>query len=49
MLEESTIEDIVIQSYIDIYASWVAQNKPQKQIDIIQSRMLELIKRKQSK
>mgnify|MGYP001249088995 FL=1 len=49
MESESNNEDIVIKSYLELYLRSLNDSKPQKFIDIIKSRMLTLIKRKQDK
>ena len=47
MENESNIEDTVIKSYVELYLRSLNDSKPQKFINIIKGRMLELIKRKQ--
>lgn len=47
MQSESDLEDIVIQSYVELYLKSLNESKPHKFVQIIKKRMLELIKRKQ--
>jgi hypothetical protein len=47
MESEANLEDIAIKSYLELYLRSLNDSKPQKFINIIKGRMLELIKRKQ--
>lgn len=47
MQSESDIEDIVIQSYVELYLKSLNESRPHRFVQIIKKRMLELIKRKQ--
>ena len=49
MESESVLEDIAIKSYLELYLRSLNDSKPQKFINIIKKRMLELIRRKQLK
>ena len=49
MISESDTENIVIKSYLELYLKALNDSKPHKYIQIMKSRMLELIKRKQLK
>ena len=47
MVSESSLEDIVIKSYLELYLRSLNESRSHKFITIIKNRMLELIKRKQ--
>jgi len=47
MVSESSLEDIVIKSYLELYLRSLNESRSHKVITIIKNRMLELIKRKQ--
>ena len=49
MINESDTEDMVIKSYLELYLKALNDSKPHKYIKIIESRMQELIRRKQLK
>ena len=49
MVSESSIEDTVIKSYLELYLRSLNESRSHKFITIIKSRMLELIRRKQLK
>ena len=48
-MSESTDEDIVIKSYLDLYLKALSEPKPKKFRKIIFNRMMLLIKRRQAK
>lgn len=45
--KESLIEDTVIKSYLELYLRYLNESRSYKKIQVVKSRMLELIKRKQ--
>jgi hypothetical protein len=47
MVSESSIEDTVIKSYLELYLRSLNESRSHKFITIIKNRMLELIRRKQ--
>ena len=47
MVSESSLEDIFIKSYLELYLRSLNESRSHKFITIIKNRMLELIKRKQ--
>ena len=47
MVSESSLEDIVIKSYLELYLRSLNESRSHKIISIYKNRMLELIKRKQ--
>ena len=47
MVSESSIEDTVIKSYLELYLRSLNESRSHKFITIIKKRMLELIRRKQ--
>ena len=47
MVSESSLEDIVIKSYLELYLRSLNESRSHKFITLIKNRMLELIKRKQ--
>ena len=47
MVSESSLEDTVIKSYLELYLRSLNESRSHKFITIIKNRMLELIKRKQ--
>jgi hypothetical protein len=49
MISESSLEDIVIKSYLELYLRSLNESRSHKFITLIKNRMLELIKRKQLK
>ena len=49
MVSESSLEDIVIKSYLELYLRSLNESRSHRFITIIKNRMLELIKRKQLK
>ena len=44
--QEYNIEDEVIKVYLEVYLNAMEAKKPQKYIDIVQNRMMFLVKRK---
>ena len=44
--QEYNIDDEVIKVYLEVYLNAMEAKKPQKYIDIIQNRMMFLVKRK---
>ena len=46
--QKNNIEDEVIRIYMDIYLKAIKSEKPQKYVDLVQDRMLCLVKRKRS-
>ena len=49
MVKESTLEDIAISSVLDQYLRSITESKPKKTKLRIESRMIELIKRKEQR
>tara|TARA_Y100001938_G_C7862193_1_gene316152 strand:+ start:384 stop:548 length:165 start_codon:yes stop_codon:yes gene_type:complete len=49
MVKESTLEDIAISSVLDQYLRVITESKPKKTKLRIESRMIELIKRKEQR
>jgi hypothetical protein len=47
MVSESSLEDIVIKSYLELYLRSLNESRSHRSITVIKNRMLELIKRKQ--
>jgi|TARA_Y100000310_G_scaffold4157_1_gene5079 hypothetical protein len=47
--DESSIEDTVLKSYLELYLRALNESRPRKFIQVIKKRMIELIKRKQIK
>ena len=46
IVKKKNIDDKIIKIYLEIYLNAIEFKKPQKYIDIIQDRMLYLVKRK---
>lgn len=44
--QEYNIDDEIIKIYLEVYLNAMEDKKPQKVIDIIQDRMMYLVKRK---
>ena len=44
--QKNNIDDEVIKVYLEIYLNAIKSEKPQKYIDIVQNRMMFLVKRK---
>ena len=44
--QEYNIDDEIIKVYLEVYLNAMEAKKPQKYIDIIQNRMMFLVKRK---
>ena len=49
MNNESLIEDIVLKSYLELYLRSLNESRSHRFIQVIKKRMLELMKRKQTK
>ena len=49
MSNESLIEDIVLKSYLELYLRSLNESRSHKFIQVIKKRLIELIKRKQTK
>ena len=48
-MDESLIEEIVLQSYLELYIRSLNESRSHKFIQVIKRRMIELLKRKQMK
>ena len=48
-MDESSIEDIVLKSYLELYLRSLNESRSHKFIQVIKKRMIELIKRKQTR
>tara|TARA_R110000824_G_scaffold331857_1_gene518458 strand:+ start:351 stop:509 length:159 start_codon:yes stop_codon:yes gene_type:complete len=44
--KEYNIDDEIIKVYLEVYLNAIENKKPQEYIDIVQSRMMFLVKRK---
>ena len=48
-MDESSIEDIVLKSYLELYLRSLNESRSHKFIQVIKKRIIKLIKRKQTR